>query len=100
MRSCRGSKAWAYVPHRGSVVAYVPHRGSVVGGCPVPGEHVEAEVGTGVSPHGVRMIRAPLSVVPLDEQPWTLQPVVVRCAGHRRASPGDVDGVEHAIVVV
>ena len=49
----------------------------------VPCEHVEAEVGLGIAPYGVRVVGATLSVVPLDEQPWTLQPVVVRLPGLR-----------------
>ena len=49
----------------------------------VPCEHVEAEVGLGIAPYGVRVVGATLSVVPLDEQPWTLQPVVVWLPGLR-----------------
>ncbi len=66
----------------------------------VPVEHVEAEVGAGFALHRVRVVGAALRVVPLDRQVGSLQAVVVRFPGGRRACAGDVDGVERGIVVV
>ena len=45
-------------------------------------------------------LAAALGVVPLDQQPRALQPVVVRRTGLGRARPGDVDGVEGLVVGV
>src|SRR4051794_35898142 len=44
----------------------------------VPGQRVEPEVGLGVPPHRVCVVGVALGVVPLEEEPRTLDPVVVR----------------------
>ena len=64
------------------------------------GEHVEPEVGLGVAPRRVRVVDVALRVVPLDEQPRALQPVVVPLAGASAARPREVDGVERGVVGV
>ena len=66
---------------------------------PVLGQHVQSEVRLGVAPDRVRMVRTALGVVPLDEQSWPLEPVVVRLPGFDRAGPGEMDLVERGIVV-
>src|ERR1700684_4728782 len=46
------------------------------------------------------VVRLPLGVVVLDEQPRALQAVVERLAGFGGAGPGQVDGVQRVVVVV
>ena len=63
-------------------------------------EYVQAEVGRGVAPDGVCVVAVALRVVPLDQQPRSLQPVVVRGAGLGRPRPGEVHRVEDRLVPV
>ena len=66
----------------------------------VAGEYVETEVSRGIPPDGVGVIGRALGVVPFDQEPGTLQSVVVRLSRVGRARPGEVDGVEDRFVLV
>ncbi|MCO5556220.1 hypothetical protein L7F22_009766 [Adiantum nelumboides] len=75
----------------GSPAAQVVVRDSPVGEGPVVVvEQVHAEVVLRVTPHRVGVVRAVLGVVPLQQQPRPLQPVVVRLPRLRRPRPGQV----------
>jgi hypothetical protein len=60
----------------------------------VRGEHVESEVRRRIPPYRVGVVGPALGVVPLDEQPRALEPVVVRGAALGGAGSGEVDGVQ------
>src|SRR5215208_1072917 len=63
-------------------------------------ENVETEIRGRIAPHRVGMVGVVLSVVPLDQQPGTLQPVVVRLARRRPSRPGEVDRIQGRFIVV
>src|SRR5215218_5461015 len=63
-------------------------------------ENVETEVRGRIAPHRMRMVGVVLGVVPLDQQPGTLQPVVVRLAGRSPSRPGEMDGIQGRLIVV
>src|SRR5215212_2778729 len=63
-------------------------------------ENVETEVRGWIAPHRVGMVGVVLGVVPLDQQPGTLQPVIVRLARRRPSRPGEVDGIQGRLIVV
>src|SRR5829696_4441132 len=62
-------------------------------------ENVETEVRGRIAPHRVRMVGVVLGVVPLDQQPGTLQPVVVRLARRSPSRPGEMDGIQGRLIV-
>jgi hypothetical protein len=66
----------------------------------VRAEDVQPEVGRRIAPHRVRVVGPALRVVPLDQQPRALQPVVVRRARLRGTGPGQVHGVQRGRVGV
>ena len=66
----------------------------------VAGEHVQTEVRGGIAPHRVSMIGVALGVVPFDQQPGTLQPVIVRLSRSSRSRPGKMHAVEGRLIVV
>src|SRR5215217_1189872 len=63
-------------------------------------ENVETEVRGRIAPHRVGMVGVVLGVVPLDQQPGTLRPVVVRLGRRTPPRPGVVDGIRGRVIVV
>ena len=53
-------------------------------------QKIAAEVAVGVAPDGVQVVHVVLRVVVLDEECWSLKPVVVRLAALCFAGPREV----------
>src|SRR5215218_5405998 len=62
-------------------------------------ENVETEIRGRIAPHRVGMVGVVLRI-PLDQQPGTLQPVVVRLARRSPSRPGEVDRIQGRFIVV